>query len=210
LSFTDSTRGTTTIWLARHGEVHNPSNVLYGRLPRMDLSPEGRRQAQALNSFLAERPLAAIYSSPMLRARRTAETIRASHPDLPRVRIDTDLQEIRSGWQGEPLADLEAINWDFYSHPRQPDDESLAIIQARMQRWLDRMLRRHSGAEVVGVSHGDPILILAGTLMGLPLDPERIFPRPYIEPASIYQLRFDAHGRSRGVQLHVPHALAAA
>ena len=74
MSFTDGTRG-TTIWLARHGEVHNPSNLLYGRLPRMDLSPEGRRQAQALDDFLAERPLAAIYSSPMLRARRTAEII---------------------------------------------------------------------------------------------------------------------------------------
>ena len=73
-----------------------------------------------------------------------------------------------------------------------------------MQRWLERMLRRHAGAEVVGVSHGDPILILAGTLMGLPLDPERIFPRPYIEPASLYQMRFDAHGSCRGVQIARP------
>jgi broad specificity phosphatase PhoE len=209
LSFTDGTRG-TTIWLARHGEVHNPSNLLYGRLPRMGLSPEGRRQAQALSTFLAERPLAAIYSSPMLRARRTAEVILASHPALVRLHIDSDLNEIRTAWQGEPLAALEAINWDFYSHPREPGDESLAMIQARMLRWLKRMLRRHAGAEVVAVSHGDPILILAGTLQGLPLDPEGIFPRPYIEPASLYQLRFDAQGDCRGVQLHVPHARAAA
>ena len=52
----------TTIWLARHGEVHNPGNVLYGRLPRMRLTPEGRRQAQALADFLAPRKLAAIES----------------------------------------------------------------------------------------------------------------------------------------------------
>ena len=82
---------TTTVWLARHGEVHNPARVLYGRLPRMQLSPEGRRQAGALADVLGPRPLAAIYSSPMLRARRTAAIVLASHPSLQRVRIDADL-----------------------------------------------------------------------------------------------------------------------
>src|SRR5437762_12161787 len=94
----------TTVWLARHGEVHNPSNVLYGRMPRMRLTPEGRRQAQALADFLAPRAIAGVYSSPMLRARRTAELVLAAHPELGRVRIDSDLQEVRTGWQGEPLA----------------------------------------------------------------------------------------------------------
>ena len=201
---------TTTVWLARHGEVHNPGNVLYGRLPRMRLTPEGQRQARALADLLAPRPLAAIYSSPMLRARRTAQVILASHADLERVRIDADLHEIQTGWQGEPLAALERINWDFYAHPRGADDESLQMIHDRMLRWLDRVLRRHAGSEVVGVSHGDPILILAGTLQGLPLIPDRIFPRPYIETGALYRLRFDAKGACRDVQLLVPHAQAAA
>src|ERR671938_115878 len=159
----------TTIWLARHGEVHNPSNVLYGRMPRVRLTPEGRRQAQALADFLGPRPLAAIYSSPMLRARRTAAAILDRCPDLERVRIDSDLQEVRTGWEGE----------------------SLRAIQQRMLRWLKRVLDRHPGGEVVGVSHGDPILILVGTLRGLPLDPRQIFPRPYIAPGVVYQLRLD-------------------
>jgi broad specificity phosphatase PhoE len=201
---------TTTVWLARHGEVHNPANVLYGRLPRMRLTPEGRRQAQALADFLATRKLAAIYSSPMLRARRTAETVLASHPELTRVRIDADLQEIHTGWQGEPMDALERINWDFYAHPRGTADESLQMIRDRMLRWLDRMLRRHAGGEVLGVSHGDPILILAGTLRGLPLVPDRIFPRPYIETGALYQMRFNSHGDCHDVELLVPHAEAAA
>jgi probable phosphoglycerate mutase len=200
----------TTIWLARHGEVHNPGNVLYGRLPRMRLTPEGRRQAQALADFLAPRKLAAIYSSPMLRARRTAEIILASNPELTRVRIASDLQEVHTSWQGEPLATLESIDWDFYAHPRRAEDESLQMIQGRMQRWLNRMLQRYAGSEVVGVSHGDPILILAGTLRGLPLVPDRIFPRPYIETGALYHLRFDEKGACREVQLLVPHAEAAA
>jgi broad specificity phosphatase PhoE len=195
---------TTTVWLARHGEVHNPGQVLYGRLPRMQLSPEGRRQAGALADFLGPRPLAAIYSSPMLRARRTAGIVLASHPGLQRLRIDADLQEVHTGWQGQPLEALERINFDFYAHPFGSGDESLSTIHDRMQRWLNRMLLRHAGAEVVGVSHGDPILILAGSLAGLRLDPETIFPRPYIATGVLYRMQFDAEGRCRDVQLLVP------
>ena len=200
----------TTIWLARHGEAHNPANVLYGRLPRVRLTPEGRRQAQALADFLKPRPLVAIYSSPMLRARRTAAAVLSSRPELERVRIDSDLQEVRTGWEGEPLAALEQIEWDFYTNPRRPGDESLQAIHDRMRRWLNRALRRHPGGEVVGVSHGDPMLILVGTLRGLPLDRRHIFPRPYIEPGIVYRLRFDAQGACRDIELFVPHARAAA
>jgi len=201
---------TTTIWLARHGEAHNPSELLYGRLPRVRLSPEGRRQAQALADFLAPRSLAAVYSSPMLRARRTAEAVLARRTDLTRIRIDSDLQEVHTGWQGEPLNTLEQIDWDFYGHPRGADDESIQMIHERMQRWLTRVLRRHAGAEVLGVSHGDPVLILAGALRGLPLLAERIFPRPYIATGSLHRLRFDAQGRCRDVEFLVPHQQAAA
>jgi probable phosphoglycerate mutase len=202
--------GATTIWLARHGEVHNPGNVLYGRLPRVRLTPEGQRQAGALAQLLRGRPLAAIYSSPMLRARRTADAVLAVHPELDRVRIDSDLLEVRTAWQGEPLQALEAIDWDFYTNPRDAADESLQAIHDRMHRWLGRMLRRHAGSEVLGVSHGDPILILVGTLSGLPLDSRRIFPRPYIEPGVLYRMRFDASGACQDVKLLVPHAKAAA
>ncbi len=195
---------TTTIWLARHGEVHNPARVLYGRLPRMQLSPEGRRQACALADRLAPRPLAAIYSSPMLRARRTASVVLDAHPELQRLRIDSDLQEVRSGWQGQPLEALERIDFDLYGHPFGADDESLQMIRDRMLRWLQRVLRRHAGSEVLGVSHGDPILILAGTVGGLQLEPASIFPRPYIGTGVMYRMRFDAQGACREVQLLSP------
>jgi len=209
LSSTDTSRG-TTVWLARHGEAHNPRNVLYGRLPRIGLTPEGRRQAQALATTLHSRPLAAIYSSPILRARQTAEVILAAQPGLSRVRQDSDLIEIRTGWQGEPAAALEKIGWDFYTHPRDPGDDTLQAIHARMQRWLTRVLRRHPGQEVLGVGHGDPILVLVGSLAGIPLDPREIFPRPYIQPGIMYRLCFDSLGACQDIELLVPHAQAAA
>jgi broad specificity phosphatase PhoE len=176
----------------------------------MRMTPEGQRQAQALCDCLADRPLAALYSSPMLRARQTAEIVLTRHPALGKVRIDSDLQEVGTGWQGEPIAALEGINWDFYTHPRGVHDESLQMIRDRMMRWLKRMLRRHAGSEVVGVSHGDPILILTGSLRGLPLERDHIFPRPYIPTGALYEMRFDAHGSCRDVQLLVPHAQVAA
>ena len=111
---------------------------------------------------------------------------------------------------GESLHALEQINYEIYANPRSPDDESMQMIRDRMQRWLNRMLRRHVGAEVLGVSHGDPVLILAGTLNGLPLAPERIFPRPYIPTGCVYRLRFDAFGTCRDVEFLVPHEQAAA
>ena len=200
----------TTIWLARHGEAHNPSELLYGRMPRVRLTPEGRRQARALADFLAPRPLVAIYSSPMLRARRTAETVLASRSDVQRIHIVSDLTEVRTAWEGQPLKALEQIDYDFYAHPRNAEDESLQTIHDRMQRWLGRMLRRHAGAEVLGVSHGDPVLILAGTLRGLPLLPDRIFPKQYIETGCLYRVRFDADGKCCEVEFLVPHAQAAA
>jgi probable phosphoglycerate mutase len=184
--------------------------VLYGRLPRVRLTAEGERQARALAQYLEPRRLAAIYSSPMLRARRTAEIVRQSQPQVKRVRIDSDLHEVLTGWEGEPIASLEGIGWDFYTAPRRPSDESLHAIRDRMQRWLKRVLRRHAGADVLGVSHGDPILILVGTLSGLPLDPQRIFPRPYIEPGVLYRIDFDTEGNCRDLELRVPHAEAAA
>jgi broad specificity phosphatase PhoE len=193
----------TTVWLARHGEVHNPGGLLYGRLPRIRLSPEGQRQAQALADLLAPRPIQAVYSSPMLRARKTAEVIARQH--TTRVRLDRDLMEIRTGWQGEPLADLERINWDFYAHPRADDDETIQTIFDRMRRWLDRVLKRHNGQEIVGVSHGDPILILVGSLRGLALDSRRLFPTPYIRPATVFRLEFDAARNCRAIEELVPY-----
>ena len=192
-----------TVWLARHGEAHNPGGLLYGRLPRVRLTPEGRRQAQAIADLLGPRPIQAVYSSPMLRARKTAELIAASH--ATRLRLDRDLLEIKTAWQGQPLADLERINWDFYANPRGKDDETIQAIFERMHRWLQRVLRRYAGAEVVGVSHGDPILILVGHLRGLPLESRRIFPQPYIPPATVFRLEFDRENRCRGVEQLVPY-----
>lgn len=193
----------TTIWLVRHGEVHNPDSVLYGRLPRFGLSERGRAQAEAIARLLAPRSIAAVYSSPLLRARTTAGLIADGHRHL-RVRIDRDLLEVRSAWQGRPNSELEEIGFNTYDYPLDPDDDTLESIRQRMCRWVHRALRRHPGQELVGVSHGDPMLILVAELRGIPMDRRLIFPSPYIEPATVFRLEIDDRGRLVDCEMRAP------
>lgn len=62
---------TTTVHLLRHGEVHNPGKVLYGRLPGFRLSAQGERMAEQAARWLAGRSPVALYVSPLERARQT-------------------------------------------------------------------------------------------------------------------------------------------
>ena len=66
---------TTVVHLLRHGEVENPKGVIYGRIPGFGLSEDGRMMAKAAADYLAERDVVAIYTSPLERARETAEPL---------------------------------------------------------------------------------------------------------------------------------------
>jgi broad specificity phosphatase PhoE len=180
--------------------------VLYGRLPRVGLSPAGRLQADALAALLAARPLSAVYSSPMLRARQTARTIVAAQSAEVAIHVSQDLHEIRTSWQGRPLTELDAVQWDFYTVPRSPSDESLHAIRDRLCHWVQHVLDWHPGAEVAGVSHGDPILVLVAELQGRLVDIASIRPSRYPPTGSVYRLEIDATGRARAVELVVPRA----
>lgn len=61
----------TVVHLLRHGEVHNPTGVLYGRLPGFRLSAAGEDMAEIAGAFLAKGDLTYLVSSPMERARQT-------------------------------------------------------------------------------------------------------------------------------------------
>ena len=76
----------------RHGEVHNPDKILYGRLPDYHLSEKGRAQAQAVADWLADRDITYVVASPLERAQETAAPIAERH-GLP---VDTDDELIES------------------------------------------------------------------------------------------------------------------
>jgi len=158
----------TTVILVRHADVHNPDDIVYGRLPGFRLSATGREEAERTAAALAATPLAALYTSPQRRARETARAIAARHPGL-RPRVSWLLAEIRTGWQGRTNAEMTARRYNFYEPRHSPGDESLADIRQRMLAWFTAMLREHPGQTVAGVSHGDPVMVARLLFLGRPL-----------------------------------------
>src|ERR1700722_15350585 len=65
----------TIVHLLRHGEVENPAGIIYGRLPGYHLSANGRAMARAAADFFAERPVVALFCSPLERAQETARPV---------------------------------------------------------------------------------------------------------------------------------------
>lgn len=72
----------SVVHLVRHGQVHNPDGILYGRLPGYGLSEIGRAMAQRLGEHFADVPLTHLRCSPLQRAQETMAPIAANHPDL--------------------------------------------------------------------------------------------------------------------------------
>jgi len=92
-----------TVHLVRHGQVHNPDKVLYGRLPHFRLSEAGERMAQAVaDYFVAERtPVKRVIASPLERAQQTAAPIAAAF-GLP-IDIEPRIIEAGNVYEGEKL-----------------------------------------------------------------------------------------------------------
>lgn len=175
------------IFFVRHGEVHNPESIFYGRLPRFRLSATGERQAAAAATMLADEPLAAIYTSPLLRARQTGRIIAREHPNIP-MRVSRSILEIRSRLQGQPTVTLDATGWNFYEPRPHEDDETIAEIAARIERFCRIMVNRHPGAAIAAVSHGDIVAIARARFAGWPLALASLRGEVYPATASILRI----------------------
>ena len=143
----------TTLYLVRHGEVHNPEKILYGRLPGYRLSGSGKAQARAAGDWLASKSVEAIYCSPMQRAQETAAIIAERLPDLMPT-IDQRISEVYTPYEGRPTAEMEAIGWDLYTG-NEPPYETPTVVLERVLDFFDFLRTRHAGAAVVAVGHGD-------------------------------------------------------
>ena len=159
---------TTTVHLLRHGEVHNPTGVLYGRLPGFVLSSTGEKMAELAADALAERDIVAVVSSPLERARQTAAPVAERHGVA--VTIDNQLIEASNKLEGSRVGmGFEVLSnpryWRYLTNPFRPSwGEAYDGLAARM---LDaatsaRDLARADGGnhEAVCVSHQLPIWIL--------------------------------------------------
>lgn len=92
----------TVVHLLRHGEVHNPDGILYGRLSGFRLSDDGVRQAEVVAAYLSDHDVVHVAASPLQRAQQTAEPIAARH-GLDVV-TDEQLIEATSTFEGTAIS----------------------------------------------------------------------------------------------------------
>ncbi len=186
----------TLVLLVRHGLTPTTGVKLPGRAPGLSLSDEGQRQAEAAAARIgALGSVAAVYASPLERARETALPIaRARHLA---VRIERGLLELDIG-------DLTGLSlkrahrrpeWAIIQRNpsgfRFPGGESFPEMQTRITSTIHALVERHRGQTIVAVSHADPIKAAIAQALGTPLD---LFQRIAIAPASISAVVYRPHG----------------
>ena len=197
-------RKPTVVLFVRHGQTPTTGAVLPGRAPGLHLSDRGREQAEQAAARIADLGpgcIAAVYASPMERARETAAPIARSAGR--RVRILEGLNECDFGqWTGRRISDLRRRrDWrQVQNSPstfRFPSGESFAEMQARITGAALALADRHPGSKVVAVSHADTIKAAVSHASGAHLD---MFQRIAISPCSITAI---AYGPDRPLVLAV-------
>ncbi|MEU3556429.1 histidine phosphatase family protein [Streptomyces fragilis] len=169
----------TVVHLMRHGEVENPTGLLYGRLPGYHLSELGRKMADRVAEHLAPRDVTYVCASPLERAQETATPIAKAHG----LELDTDerLIEAENVFQGKTFGVGDGAlkrpgNWKHLVNPFKPSwGEPYQAQVARMRAALDAAAAAARGHEAVLVSHQLPIWIVRSAIEGRRLwhDPRR-------------------------------------
>ncbi len=160
----------TTVYLVRHGNVHNPKKILYGRLPHFRLSERGVEEARAAGRMMSAMTFDGAYSSPLLRARQTAQEILAFHPRL-KLRKSPLLNEVFMLFEGQPGVVGDRRRDDYYTGVGPPYEQPADIVE-RVLAFFEKVRRRHAGRNVVAVTHGDVIIFTMLWARGLALSPE--------------------------------------
>lgn len=150
------------IYLFRHGEVHNPDNVLYGRLPGFHLNQAGKQAVLENAKTLPGEGIKHIYTSPLERTRETSAIIQeVLGLGSSAVTVDDRLIEVDCrNFEGKPAEDL-LTQSDYRKDPEnQTATERVKDAGRRILTVLHEVGTR--GEDCVVVSHGDPI---AGALV---------------------------------------------
>lgn len=182
-----TTPATTRFVLVRHGEAQGNREMRYLGTTDVPLTPRGEDQARQL--ALAVRPFhpVALYSSPLRRARATADEIGTLlHLD---VVVRDDLREQDFGaWENLSRAEVQARNpdllatWEKDADVAPPAGESLAATRERIVASVDQLAARHPHETVILTSHVGPIKALVCAALALPADGAH---RMWLDPASI-------------------------
>jgi broad specificity phosphatase PhoE len=152
---------------------------LQGRGIDTSLSDTGRQQAAAVAGFLADRPLDAVISSPMKRARETADVI--AQPHQIKASVLDNISECDVGrWEGRDWDSIMQDDAEAYSRfiddpgiHGYPDGESYQDVLDRVGTPIDDLLATHRGQTVALVAHNIVNRVYLARLMGWPISRAR-------------------------------------
>jgi alpha-ribazole phosphatase len=165
----------TRVYLMRHGEVENSGEKRYNGHIDIDITHRGVEQMHRLAGLLAEKQLAAVYSSDLIRSVRGARIIAES-----RGLISTPVRELRErsvgAWEGLTADEIkerypeEYAAWrsDFLNY-RPPRGECLLDVQDRVLPAYRAVVNRHPGQEIALLLHGGVNRIILADALGLDL-----------------------------------------
>lgn len=156
--------------LVRHGEVYNPTGILYGRIPGFHLSELGQRMAETAAEHLAARPVTALFASPLQRAQESAAPWAAGFE----LEITTEdrLIEPSNRFEGKtfefgPAVLTKPAIWPWIINPFRPSwGEPFVSVASRMLAALDSAWESTETGEAVLVSHQMPIVMVQRSVAG--------------------------------------------
>ena len=191
----EAVAGMGRVFLVRHGQTTaNAQQVIQG--PRIDaeLSELGHRQAQSVGEALAAVPLAAVFTSPLQRARQTAEAVVRRHDRTYgegkaglAVQVVPELYEMDYGhFIGRSVPEVgsemdqifDAWRMGFVDQPF-PGGESALLAQHRIRPFASRLVAATAadGNDVVVIAHGRINRVLLATMTGAGLQRLEEFPQ---------------------------------
>jgi broad specificity phosphatase PhoE len=159
---------TTVVHLVRHGEVDNPTGVLYGRIPDFHLSDLGRKMADRVAEYVTGRDIVELVTSPLERAQETMDPIAAVFGITPR--IDERVIEAANLFEGKRFgvgdgALRKPSSWWLLRNPFKPSwGEPYQQIVRRMRDAMETARERAAGHEALIVSHQLPIWIVRSAI----------------------------------------------
>lgn len=185
----------TTVYFIRHGQSSaNLTQTFAGHID-VSLTDLGRQQATCTAEFLADVPLAAVYTSDLSRAYDTGCAVAKLHGLS--VTMCADLREIYAGdWEGKTYAELEASDpaYRIWMHEigsaTCTNGESVMHLQERVADAVAAIVARHPCETICIVSHGTPIRALTALLTDTPLD--RMHTVPWSSNASVTVAEFES------------------
>ena len=163
----------TTVYLVRHGQTAwNKEEIFRGRTD-LPLDETGLVQAESVGKYFEGTEIHVIYSSPLARARQTAEKIARIH-NLEIQPLDGIIDMSFGHWEGHPHQEIQKMDPETYKLWRKephrvtlPGGESLDQVRIRAMAALEQVIERYPGKTAVLVSHRVINKVLLCAVLGL-------------------------------------------